>query len=292
MYSPPAGAASMPCFQPSVHHFRYVHTSNAVGRKSRFRERIVSAHELTLCNRLCSNDLFNVFIRNVHATRVNVADKEVNLLTLWLRLGRLGLDGGNASVTDKQGGFDVWRIPTLLLWWIFLLVGALPEEIYWAAREAAGVVTQRALVNSPDVITLSFTLYLAIFTYRQCREQGLAAPIGQGRAIQIAIIALIAFLPFPVARFLSVGEISAYSFWDTVYLRGAVYAVWIGKLAGLIYLAGMFFRIYILGNSSLFREMFNVFPSARTDSSGLDEPVAGEASASAPAPLKDYVEKN
>lgn len=195
-------------------------------------------------------------------------------------------------MTNGQSSYDFWRIPTLLLWWIFLVVGALPEEVFWAAREAAGVVTQRAMVNSPDLITLAFASYLGIFAYRQCLEQGLSAPVSQGRAIQITIIGLIAFLPFPVARLLGVGDIAAYSFWDTVYLRGAVYSVWIGKLAALIYLAGVFFRIYALGNSSLFRDMVNVFPSASIDKHTSSNPAIGDSVANAPAALKDSVEKN
>jgi hypothetical protein len=89
-----------------------------------------------------------------------------------------------------------------------------------------------------------------------------------------------------------VAEITAYSFWDTVYIRGAVYAVWVGKSASLLYLAGVFLRMYGLGNSSVFQTMFNVFPSARSEELPPRDADSDPTAPSSAPPLEDTAEKN
>lgn len=100
-------------------------------------------------------------------------------------------------MSQSNISFNIWTLPTLALWLVFFIVGLLPESAYWAARVAGGVVTQNAIINSPSLVTLFLALYLAFFAHRRCLDAGVSRENALARAIQVGILALIAFLPTP-----------------------------------------------------------------------------------------------
>lgn len=176
-------------------------------------------------------------------------------------------------MTDRQRGWDPWRGAVFLLWLIFFAVGLLPEPVFYNLREFAGVTTQRAWVNSPVALTLSFAGYIAWFTYNQCRAANLSPVQTRGNTLQIGVLALVAFLALP-KRALALPELGLWSLMINAslifdpYLRKMVYLAGIAKLGAWLYLFSLFLRYYLLGHQRAFATVFTLFPSARRERKG------------------------
>lgn len=162
-----------------------------------------------------------------------------------------------------------WRLPAYLLWLFLFAMGFAPEETFYALRAWGGVVTQRALVNSPHLITVGFAAFLGFFTYFRAREAGCDQHIARGKATQMACIGLVAFADVPVAFLLQLDELRmAFHRNLLLGLTGVKFVAWTYALAVL-------FRYYFLSGPAVYANMANLFPSAQR---------AGEV---APVPTED-----
>lgn len=182
--------------------------------------------------------------------------------------------------TNAKGG-DLWRFPALGLWQLLFFAGLAPEPVFYFLRAIGGVASQRALVNSPYVITLGLAAWMVVFSFYACVRAGLTAFQAQDRALQLGVIALIAFLPIdPVTL------IEAHSN-PLMRARIAMYIAAGGKLVAWLYLLGLLIRYYALQMDDVFARIPSVFPSAyRTH--GADK--AGEdpgGNAAKPEPEQD-----
>ncbi len=159
-------------------------------------------------------------------------------------------------MTTPHRRWDPWSIPTLILWLAFFAVGFLPEEAFMLLRWAGRVVTQNAMVNSPYFITLGFSGYLAFFVYSRCREAGQGVLDAQGRAWQVFIVALLAFLNIPVQALRDVQN------FGLAHQRHLIYFVYACKSIACLYLVSLMVRYYLLGRDRTFSSLVSVFPSS------------------------------
>ena len=164
------------------------------------------------------------------------------------------------------------------MWMCIFWIGLIPEITFNILRNFSGVVTQKAIVNSPSMISVSFALYMAIFVYRICRDNGLDHEGAQSKGIQMGLMALIAFFEMPYTGRLDpslmellvrINEISI----PSSELRNLIIVVAVTKLAVWCYLFSLMMRYYVFGNHLVFNSMFSVFPGAakkETPDSGDD----------------------
>jgi len=143
-----------------------------------------------------------------------------------------------------------------MLWGVFFLIGLDPEVLFYRLRMAGEVVSQRALVNSPAVITLAFSAYFAYFGYQRCIENGVSQRAAQARAIQLGLLGVFAFLWYSVRDLAAMRHMMA-------QLRLVTYGGIAAKFGAWAYLGTLVMRYYGFGNRRVFAEMFCVFPSGR-----------------------------
>jgi hypothetical protein len=194
------------------------------------------------------------------------------------------------SKQDVLGGFviqrprDTWDILSLGLWSIFFAVGLVPELAFYALREFGGVSTRTAFINTSAAITVSFTLYLAFFAWRRCLDAGLSRPESQVRALQVGLLALIAFLELPAqgASFQTRTLLEVLANFNEIpdrYLKMVVLFVGICKLAAWWYLFQVILRFYAFGNYRVFTNMPTLFSTG--------EPKASNTQRGVPPPKQD-----
>lgn len=162
---------------------------------------------------------------------------------------------------------DAWDLLTLAFWFTFFIIGLAPELFFSVFRTAGGVSPYSALVNSSAIITVGFSIYLALFAYRRCRSAGLTAYISQGKALEVALLALVAFLELPALRaslegrrtllalVLDIGAV------EDRYLQGVILFVAASKLLAWIYLFSLVLRYHAFGNRAVFTQVPSMFPS-------------------------------
>ncbi len=159
---------------------------------------------------------------------------------------------------------DAWDMFSLALWSIFFAIGLVPELAFHVLRDISQVVTQVALVNTSAVITVTFTLYLGFFAWRKCREAGLNQPESQVRALQVGLLALIAFLELPAKG----SSFEAHTLLEILanvneipdqYLKMVVLFVGICKLGAWWYLFQVILRFHAFGNYKVFTSMPTLF---------------------------------
>jgi len=161
---------------------------------------------------------------------------------------------------------DVWDALTLGLWIPFFLIGLVPELAFYAFREFAKVPPYTALVNSSAVITLGFTAYLGFFAYRRCLDACVTRYIAQGKALEVGLVALVAFLDMPAKGFtfeartilavlLEFGQI------PDRYLQMVVLFVGASKLLAWLFLFSLVVRYHAFGNRRVFAQVPSLFPS-------------------------------
>jgi hypothetical protein len=168
------------------------------------------------------------------------------------------------DVTDQQPEKDGWWLPALALWMFMFLIGLVPEPLFYLLRDAGDVVSQRALVNSPYLITLALSFYIAIFAFGACRRAGLTILQAQDRALQIGIVALIAFLPIDLNTILE-----AHSN-PLLRARFALYLAAFVKIAAWWYLLTLFIRYYGLNAEDVFAKIPSLFPSTRKNNDQIE----------------------
>lgn len=168
---------------------------------------------------------------------------------------------------------DAWDLFTLGLWFPFFLVGLVPELAFYLIREWGAVPPYTALVNSSAVITLSFAAYVAFFALRRCRDAGLSRPMAQGKALEIGLLALVAFLEIPTkgmafqARTL-IGVLLDIQQLPDRYLQLVVFLVGTTKLVAWAYLFSLVIRYHAFGNRRVFAQIPSMFPSMHATGRG------------------------
>lgn len=163
---------------------------------------------------------------------------------------------------------DVWDFLTLSLWTIFFAIGFAPEMAFYGLRAISAVTSFTALVNSSAMLTLSLTAYLAFFGYRRCIEWGLSTTIAQGKALEIAVLALVAFLEIPAKGTIFETRtlfsiVLEFRELPGLYLQTVVLFVGVSKLAAWVYLYSLVVRYHAFGNRGVFACIPSLFPSMR-----------------------------
>lgn len=139
-----------------------------------------------------------------------------------------------------RGERDVWRVPTLCLWMVFLAVGLFPEATFLGLRALGRVMPQHALVNSPFLLTLLLAVFLGVFTWHRCTLLQMAQPEAQDKGLHLTIIGLVAFLPVDFA------SIAAAHSNPLIQHLLLIYAGGVAKLMCWVYVLFMILRCYLL----------------------------------------------
>jgi len=160
-------------------------------------------------------------------------------------------------VGDPSAKSDPWRWPALLVWLLFLLAGLVPEPVFFALREAGGVLTQDALVNSAWLVTLGLAGYMGVFALRRCLEAGLSPAEAQDRALLLGVLGLMAFFNNNLMLFFTAHT------YPLMQTRFQVYLVGIGKLLAWWYLLSLLIRYYAFADHTVFARIPAIFPSTR-----------------------------
>lgn len=153
----------------------------------------------------------------------------------------------------------VWGFFALLLWLAFFTLGLFPNFIYEYLRNEANVITAHALVNSVYLLYSALIVYFFGFLYRAARYAGLSSVMAQVLAVQLSLVALLAFLPLPLEY------IPDYFRAPDATWRRLILAVCAFKIASWLYLLTLLFRYYLFSGAEVFRQMAPVFPSAHHD---------------------------
>ena len=163
------------------------------------------------------------------------------------------------------GRFDLWRLPALLAWLLFLAVGLFPMWTFDTVREWGFVATQRALVNSHWMLITAWAGYFALFVLSRCQEAGQSAAEAQGRALQAGIIALLAFLPVRLEQVADFAEIIQ------PFERRLLFATILAKGLAWVYLLALILQYYLITGHRAFTGMACLFPSVHTEAAQHQE---------------------
>lgn len=153
----------------------------------------------------------------------------------------------------------LWGLLALLLWLVFFTLGLFPDFFYEYLRNVANVVTARAMVNSVFLLYFALVVYFFGFLYRAARAAGLSPVMAQVLAVQLGLVALLAFLPVRleyIPHYLDAPDAT----WRKLILTVCAF-----KVASWLYLVSLLFRYYLLSGAEVFRQMAPVFPSARQE---------------------------
>ena len=163
---------------------------------------------------------------------------------------------------------DIWSIATVLLWMVIFMIGLFPETIFSLLRELGYVVTQRALINSPWLITFLCAVFLGGFCFCRCVECKDAMDVAFGKSVQVTILALAAFLP------LHIEQIPLYLRIPIPYYRNLIMLIIACKTLTWLYLLSLLLRYHLVSGHEAFKTMPLFFPSAlRSQKNGV-EPVS------------------
>lgn len=172
---------------------------------------------------------------------------------------------------------DRWRWPNLALWTVFFGIGLFPEYVYTTVRDRAGVLTQAAMVNSVNVLLFGLAGYFAYFTWLRCREAGLTVATSHGKATQLGILSLAAFLP------IGLHQLPEYRETFTAEGLRVMYTFAAGKFAIWLYLYLIVVRFYLFSGYRVFERLPALFPSSRRgDAAGTGASDSAEASETTP----------
>ncbi len=170
---------------------------------------------------------------------------------------------------------NVWDLLTLGLWSCFFAIGLVPELAFYAFRELAAVPSYVALVNSSAVITIALAAYLAFFANRRCKESGLGRVASHGKALEIAVLCLVAFLEIPAKG----SAFEARTLLEIVldfrslpgrYLQTVVLFVGLSKLVAWLYLYSLVLRYHAFADRGVFARIPSLFPSMRAHVESTD----------------------
>ena len=171
--------------------------------------------------------------------------------------------------------YDAWTGPALLGWQLVFLVGLFPDRVFHLLRELGGVTTQSALTNTPGVVTVSLTAYLAYFVYGAAREAGASTDVAWANAALTTLFGLFAFLWLPGGGTTTeavgvLGLLSHAPYILNPALRQVIYVAGGLKLAAWLFLFAQILRYYAFGNRGAFAHLAFVFPTP--DGARLPEP--------------------
>ncbi len=150
-----------------------------------------------------------------------------------------------------------WRGLAFLAWIPIFLAGYFPEWTFHWLRDLGGVVTQRAITNSHYAVSLACAAYVAFFTYWRCRDAGDESPAAQGKAIQLGIVALLAFLPMRMEYLRDYLAIPVREHRRLLLFFAAA------KTAAWLYLFLIILRYYTWSGDRVFQHMQILFPSVK-----------------------------
>lgn len=171
---------------------------------------------------------------------------------------------------------DFWRVPAFILWILFFLIGLAPEEVFFWLREAAGVLPQRALVNSYHLITLGLAGYVGLFCYHRCLDAGLSPREAQDRGLQLIVVGLVAFLSVDFRLLVTAHMNPIFQYRLTTYFVG------ISKLVAWWSLMTLFIRYYAFREDRVFTRIPSLFPSSHRRSKN-EEPASPTQAGTLPA---------
>ena len=137
---------------------------------------------------------------------------------------------------------DPWRWPAAVLWFVFFLLGLWPELTFDLLRMAGYVFSQNAIINSYNFITWALTAFVAHFVYHRSIEAELPPIEALGKAMQLGILAFVAFIDLPVELIPDTRYLM-----DRVLIMGTVGF----KLLVWLYLYSLIFRYYWTGRAEV-----------------------------------------
>lgn len=171
-------------------------------------------------------------------------------------------------MAEARKPFDPWSLPNIAAWVVVFAMGLQPEYTFYLLRNVSNVVTQNAFTNSYYLITYAFTVYLVWFAYRACRAADLPVDEAQGKALQIGLIGLLAFLPMRLEQAIYYHQIAL------PLDRYLNVATGLAKCLAWLYLFSLVLRFYTWEGPDAFARIRGLFPSARH----VDDPPADEQS--------------
>lgn len=159
---------------------------------------------------------------------------------------------------SEPGENTIWDYWTMCLWSAVFAMGLVPEYAFHGIRMMGGVATRDALVNSSAVLTLGLAAYLAFFASRQCKAAGMDSADANGRGVQVALWAMIAFLEIPTQSSVFgtqtlLGIMFRSAELPTAELRTVIWVVGVCKLLAWGYLYSLLVQFHVFGH----REVFN-----------------------------------
>ncbi|MGC9053744.1 MAG: hypothetical protein ACP5KS_07645, partial [Candidatus Hydrogenedens sp.] len=116
-------------------------------------------------------------------------------------------------------------------------------------RVISGVTVWKAMVNSPWIITCMLTIYYMYFIYCRCKEISLSRLESMMKAIQIGLMAFIAFLPLRP-------DFDLYK--NIPQYRNVIYALLSMKVFFWLFLLTIVV-FYYLNGSSIFKRLPDLF---------------------------------
>lgn len=135
-------------------------------------------------------------------------------------------------------------------------MGLQPEATYEILREWGLVATQRAVVNNHGFIVIGFAAYLVFFTHRRCLEAAVRPMDAFGKALQIGVLALLAFLPLRLEHALNYQHIPVPAYRRLILFMAAA------KCLAWVYLLSVLVRYYFLSGLAVYAHMVSIFPSS------------------------------
>ena len=159
-------------------------------------------------------------------------------------------------MAEKKHIPDLWDGLAALVWSLILLAGLFPEVVFVILRQQGQVTTQQAFINSPWFITYACAGFIGWFTFQRCRESGSREDFAFGKAVQVTVLGLAAFLP------LQIEQTPAYLHIPIPSLRYLVLAIITTKVLTWFYLVQLIIRYHLFSGLAVFRGMPLFFPSA------------------------------
>lgn len=158
-------------------------------------------------------------------------------------------------MTSSPRQSDFWRWPALVLWLVFFFVGLVPEWVYYRLRDLGAVTTQRALVNSYYLLPFAMAAFLAAFTHWRCREAAVNPSEARGKALQIWVLSLLAFLPIRLEHV-----------WDYLGIpvpeyRRLILTMAAAKGLAWLYLLSLIVRFHLWSGHAVYQRMRSLLPS-------------------------------
>ena len=150
-----------------------------------------------------------------------------------------------------------WDFLTMTLWSVIFAIGLVPELAFHGLRGMAHVSTRNAFINSSGMITFALCVYIAMFAFRQCRAHGMSGIDAQGKAIHIALLALVAFIEIPgrspiFGTQTLLGLMFQSSLQQDLSLKLVLWGVGLTKFGVWLYLYTLLIRFHVLGNRQVF----------------------------------------